>query len=400
MLMTCAVQKDAKQSHSTEHKKNRLHTRYYSIYGTPVCKKALLSTLQINDSRLDTAFHKYLNCDTLSDLRGQACGGWNALPLSKTDEVRAHIESFPKYVSHYTREKTNAKYLNANLSLSKLYQLYKEEAEGPVSESFYKNIFCERFNLRFKQPKKDSCLKCDLYLVERKANVGAKLEMIEEWHDAHLSLGESLQNQMKADCAAAKVDMELETLTFDMQKTLSLPKLSTSIAYYKRQLNLYNLGIHVGSTGRTRFNLWTENEASKGTQEVSSCLKLKINKITRPIKRLILWSDSCGGQNRSIKFVLMMKHLLQNHDTLKSISMRYLLSDHRFLPNDPEFGEVEKAIEKNMPLYTDDQYQKVMKECRNSNHFDVIRMSPDDFFSVQNLESLVTNRKTDILKRR
>lgn len=167
---------------------------------------------------------------------------------------------------------------------------------------------------------------------------------------------------MKSDCKDAINDPELECLTFDMQKTLQLPKITTGVAYYKRQLNLYNLGIHSGSTGEGYFNLWTEDEASKGTQEVGSCLKAHIEKISKPIKKLILRSDSCGGQNRSIKFVLMKMHILQNHETLESISMRYLLSGHSFLPNDTEFGEAETAMKSNEKLYTDEAYIQVMKE--------------------------------------
>ncbi|KAJ6643401.1 hypothetical protein Bhyg_08362 [Pseudolycoriella hygida] len=176
LLMTSVRQEEIKQ------------TRYYSIYGTSVCTKALLGTLQINDSRVYTAINKYLNCDTFCDLRGKLSGGWNVLPQSKTVEVRRHIDSFPKYVSHYTREKTDSKYLNPH------------------------------FNLRFKHPKIDTCLKCDIYKVEAKAT---KLQMIEKWHRAHLAWGESLQAQMKADCAAAKVDSDFETLIFDFRSRTS-----------------------------------------------------------------------------------------------------------------------------------------------------------------------------------
>lgn len=372
--------------------------RTYTIFGTEVCQKAILGTLQISDSRITKALQKLEKSDNLNDNRGKLSGGWNALSRSKTEEVWAHIASFPRYISHYTRGKTESKYLSSELNLSKIYELYKVEAEDPVSRSFYKDIFYKSFNLRFKKPKKDTCQKCDRYALLKKTSVGAELEIIEEWHETHLMRSESLQARMKADCDAAKNDNELETLTFDMQKTLPLPKLSTGIAYYKRQLNLYNFGIHTGSTGNGKFNIWMENEASKGTQEVGSCLKLHIEGIKKPIKKLILWSDSCGGQNRSIKFVLMMMFILENHPTLECISMRYLLSGHSFLPNDREFGEAETAMKRHSNLYTDEKYMEVMRECRTKNKFDVVRMSHEDFFSVKNLEALITNRKIDMSK--
>lgn len=374
--------------------------RHYSMYGTSVCQKALLGTLQVSAKRIDTALDKYMHCETLGDLRGKLSGGWNALPLSKTDEVRAHIASFPKYISHYARGKTDSKFLSAELCLALVYRLYKREADNPASESFFNNIFRTHFNLRFKKPKTDTCLKCDRCAIQMQFLVGVELEMAKEWHENHLRRAESLQAQMKVDIAAAKTDNDLETLTYDQQKILILPRITTSIAYYRRQLNLYNFGIHIGSTGQGKFNLWKENEASKGTQEVGSCLKLHIESIATPIKKLILWSDSCGGQNRSIKLVLMMMHVLQNHETLESISMRYLLSGHSFLPNDTEFGEFENALKRKGNIYTDEQYMEVMKECRTKNQFIVNRMSPDNFFSVQYLESLITNRKVDTSKQK
>lgn len=367
----------------------------FLIFGTEVCKKAILGILQINECRIKTALQKYWNDAVIKDNRGKLSGGRNALPLSKREEVMVHIASFPKYVSHYTRGKTESKYLSGELCLAKLYELYKKEADSPASQSYYEDIFRHQFNLRFKKPKKDTCLKCDIFAVQRKTLVGSALKAAEETHDDHLLEANTLSTQMRNDLEAAKSDDSLETLTYDMQKTLPIPKLSTSIAYYKRQLNLYNLGIHSGSTGRGQFNLWLENEASKGTQEVGSCLKLHIESIVKPIKKLILWSDSCGGQNRSIKLVLMMMHLLQNHRTLETISMRYLKSGHSFMPNDSEFGEAESALKRLDNIFTDEQYIEVMKGCRSENKFDVNRMSAASFFSVGTLESAITNRKID-----
>lgn len=173
-----------------------------------------------------------------------------------------------------------------------------------------------------------------------------------------------MQAQMKRDLEAAKTDDELETITFDMMKVLPIPKVPTSSAYYKRQLNLYNFGVHFGSNNQGVFNLWTEIDASKGTQEVGSCLKMHIEQITKPIRRLILWSDSCGGQNRSIKLVLMMMHVLHNHKPLESVSVRYLQSGHSFLSNDTEFSDAECGLKRIEKIYTDAVYIEIMRKCR------------------------------------
>lgn len=150
---------------------------------------------------------------------------------------------------------------------------------------------------------------------------------------------------MKNDFERASIDPKLEAISEDMQKILVAPKTPTSVVYYKKQLILYNLGIHVGSIGKGIFNFWMEYEASKGTQEVGSCLKKYIEEnIADPVTELIIWADSCGGQNRSIRLVLMLIHILQRHCSLKTNSLRYLETGHTFLPNDSEFGDFECSL--------------------------------------------------------
>lgn len=371
--------------------------RTYSIFEKPVCKFGLLKTLQISEGRIVVALKKKEG-NTYADSRGQFSGGRNAFPAAKREDIRAHIMSFPKYFSHYTRNQTNSKYLNANLNLAKMYKLYTIKFQNPVSKSVYKRVFYEDFNLRFKKPKKDTCKKCDTYAAKIKSADPTERQMLEEWHNTHLEEAEKLQELMKKDLERSKYDPDLETLTYDMQKTLSIPRLPTNTVYYLRQFNSYNLGIHVGSTDKGIFNVWLENEASKGTQEVGSCLK-KVIDILR-VKNLILWSDSCGGQNRSIRLVLMMIFVLNYHRTLHTISLRYLETGHTFLPNDSDFGDFECSLKQHERVYTDVQYMKIMEDSRIENKFEVNRMSSHEFFSIKEMERSITNRKVDVDKKK
>ena len=95
----------------------------------------------------------------------------------------------------------------------------------------------------------------------------------------------------------AKTCDHLEALTFDMEKTLPLPKIPTNIVFYKRQLWLYNCGVHSGKTGKGFCYVWVEGTAGKGAQEVGSALRkhLSLN-LDLKVKELVLWSDSCGHQ--------------------------------------------------------------------------------------------------------
>lgn len=152
----------------------------------------------------------------------------------------------------------------------------------------------------------------------------------------------------------AQEDSSVETMTFDLQKTLPLPRIPTNVVFYKRQLWLYNLGIHSGSNDQAHCNVWVEGEAGRGSQEVGSCLlKHVMEKLGDDrVKHLILWSDSRGGQNRNIKLTLMLKALLNDHITLQTIRLRFLESGYSFLPNDTDFGRIECALKLQQRLYT------------------------------------------------
>lgn len=124
------------------------------------------------------------------------------------------------------------------------------------------------------------------------------------------------------------------------------------------------------------FNIWIEGDAGRGAQEVGSCLVKYIlgDNISDKVEELILWSDSCGGQSHNIKMVLLLKSVLEDSQTLKSIKLRFLVSGHSFLPNNSDFGDVECAIKVQNKLFSPADYFNVMKLCRKKHPIHVIEM--------------------------
>lgn len=49
---------------------------------------------------------------------------------------------------------------------------------------------------------------------------------------------------------------------------------------------------------------------------------------------------------------------------------------------------------------TDIAYMKIMEDCRKENKFEVVRMSPVDFFPIKTMEEVITNRKVDVNKKK
>ena len=65
---------------------------------------------------------------------------------------------------------------------------------------------------------------------------------------------------------------EIFVFSFDLEKTLTFPKLTTSVAYYKRNLYIYNLKYHDFNKNISHMFVWPKTERSRGSEEVLSCL--------------------------------------------------------------------------------------------------------------------------------
>ena len=138
----------------------RKYSREYYVKNGPVseqvCKSAFISIHGISNGRLDCAIKAQVKSGGSPHTDERGCH----TPGNKTSDddiafIKQHIESFPRYQSHYSRgDNPHGKYLNPDLSIAKMYELYKEECQTEkrdtiCSERLYRKTFNERFNLSF-----------------------------------------------------------------------------------------------------------------------------------------------------------------------------------------------------------------------------------------------------------
>ena len=114
----------------------------------------------------------------------------------------------------------------------------------------------------------------------------------------------SVMRQLKPD----RQDNEIQVFTFDLEKNQPLPFIQTSVAFHKRQLWLYNLGVNIRHDNQGHMFLWLENEGRRGSEEICSTIFHFLNErsksgVAEP-KRMHSFSDCCGGQNRNKYFFL------------------------------------------------------------------------------------------------
>lgn len=134
----------------------------------------------------------------------------------------------------------------------------------------YRRTFNSEFNLYFHTPLKDTYSKCDAYKNKLPyiENEQEKKHMI-TMHELHLRKAEAAKTALKEDTTTSKNDPNVYAFTFDLEKVLPFPKITTGIAYYRRNMYLYNLGIHELKTCLGYMYTWDETTASRESQKIS-----------------------------------------------------------------------------------------------------------------------------------
>ena len=145
--------------------------------------------------------------------------------------------------------------------------------------------------------------------------------------------------------------------------------------------------------------LWPECVASRGSQEVASCLLMHFRMASSQASHLIVYSDACGGQNRNINIACFWVYIVSNRNfKYKLIDHKFMISGHSYLPNDRDFGSIEKANRKTQHVFVPDDWCTLIENSHHKNPFSVTKMSASDFISMDNVKSLIVHRKTNTHK--
>ena len=75
--------------------------------------------------------------------------------------------------------------------------------------------------------------------VDAESDESRKRQLTFEW-ELHKVQAECSYQKLKEDTAYAKSHRDTEMFTFDLEKSLPTPVLTTGVVYYKRQLWTYN----------------------------------------------------------------------------------------------------------------------------------------------------------------
>lgn len=103
---------------------------------------------------------------------------------------------------------------------------------------------------------------------------------------------------------------------------------------------------------------WTESEARRGANEVSSALvNFLSNQNLDSVTKLNLFSDRCKGQNKKQSHPPHADVLiLPNAPSLKTIVIYFPVRGHSFLPTNRMFGRLEIDFKNHSTILTKEKY--------------------------------------------
>jgi len=345
-----------------------------------ICKDFYLGTLDVSQKPIYN-FHEKKNPITGTpspDNRGKHAK--KVVTEAQKQEVRDHIDSFPRVESHYTRSQTKRQYLEPQLNVAKMYELYCKKCSNPVKLSYYRHIFVTEYNLDFHMPKADRCDLCEEFRVMQ-LNKITNGEIADNYKK-HIAEKTCMRQERNDD----RQNKSRFVVCFDLENVISLPKAGTSNFFYKRKLNLYNLTAHVSATGQAYCAVWPETLSGRSGTDIASAVVKVLHAVVhdnQDITDIITWSDSCVPQNRNSIMAFAMTDFLQSHPRIQTIEMKYSVPGHSCIQ---EVDAVHSCIEQAMRVaefYSPISFIRVLLHAKRNQPFRVLQMKQDDFKEFQ-----------------
>lgn len=365
---------------SDNSKKSKSYRYFFTLNNNniQVCKTFYCGTLAISQKPIYTA-HKR---STISNTLQKSTQGKHRKKYTSDDAtnlVRKHISMFPKVESHYCRADSKREYLEGNLSIMKMYDMYKDFARendaNPVKIHVYRKIFCTEYNYSFNKPSKDKCDLCaevDLQKKEKTLSQEKENEYVRHRNEKIL-----MREEKKKD-----IDSGKPILCFDLENVLTCPKGDVKNFFYKSKLNVYNMTAHFSVNRKIYCAIWSEATRGRSGNDIASSVYKILRKVVEDhplLEELILWSDSCVPQNRNSIMSLAIAHLLQTSTNLKSVTMKFSVPGHSCVQEvDSIHSVIERSLRKS-EYFSPVSLLRFLLKVNTKKPYTIIQMQEKDF---------------------
>lgn len=387
-IATCLIPSKPKTRVSNAIIKEKPYNWRYSVQfgGTPtsVCKSFFTNFLQVSCKRVRVVQSKVvsnINNDNISlmisDNRGKHQNRPNKISENVWTLVKTHWEAIPHSISHYCANKTKREYFdNSELTPKTLFELFKTYffvKTGSVLKMKYSSYF--KFYRKscpysIRQPKTDVCDFCMKSKILLNGDHNSSDKKAYDLHVSKYKRHDAIKKELLQKC---KTDSSVLVLEFDYGQNRPLPKLNNNSQYYKRMLWLYIFNVHCHNDGDSTLYWFLECDGNKNSNSVVSLLYDFISKkfdygIT---KKIYLFSDAAGGQNKNITMVKFCAWLSKN----LSIPIEHIfpVRGHSFNQCDRNFGMYGPILKRKDNIETVHTYLEIFKKSRiNPSPFNII----------------------------
>ena len=92
--------------------------------------------------------------------------------------------------------------------------------------------------------------------------------------------------------------------------------------------------------------MWSETDEGRGTNQVGSCVAKHLFNLQSNIKLVVMYSDTCRGQNKSTHMIAMCMPVLKNQGNIEVLDYKFLVPGHTRMECDSDYAQVEKRKKK------------------------------------------------------
>lgn len=152
------------------------------------------------------------------------------------------------------------------------------------------------------------------------------------------------------------------------------------LLYYSRKYAVYCFTVYESITQNGYCYIWGESDGGRASNDIGSCLYNYLKLVdSRGVKKLILYCDSCAGQNKNKTILSILRYFLSKSINLETIQINYLLSGHTYMPVDSMHATIEREVRK-LIVWAPSQWPTFIESARkNPRPYQVEVMEHNDF---------------------
>ena len=263
-----------------------------------VCKPMFRLTFGIGEKRCRTVLEKKHSDDLYTvkfKHRNSGHSPNNKIKIETEMNMIDFIKMFPTVPSHYRRKESKKFYIEGALNAEKMFKIYEDEY-GETEHEVIKSTFqrcLSKFDIGFNKPKKDDCPQCTRYKNEEKTPESEARQV------EHLRRRDLSRKEKEKDKKRSETDDSFAAIIVDMERVKPCPMSSSAEFFYISKLSCYNFSIYDFGTKNGICYLWDQTRSKRGANECGSCLYDYVARLPSTTKELVIWADTCGGQNRN-----------------------------------------------------------------------------------------------------